>query len=619
MSGICGWIGFDAEAPVKSATLSRMVGTLRIAPEGTAVTVQHNGVAGAALGCKADDHGTAEWNGLRAIFQGHLRWREQDDQDLARKLGDARALLESYSRLGPAFLQRLQGPFALAILDDSRDRALLAVDRLGIRPLFYSQRRGTLVFASNARAINRHPAADASLSPQALFDYLYFHMVPGPRSIYAAQQKLLPGQYLLFENGEVRTDFYWQPRFEENTSLSTGQLRENFLHSLENAVLRASAGGEIGAFLSGGTDSSTVAGLLRKVSGRAVDTYSIGFEAEGFDETEYARIAARHFDTQAHEYYLTPQDVVDAISKIAAAYDEPFGNASAVPAYYCAKLARADGLDTLLAGDGGDELFAGNARYAKQKIFESYQVLPSVLRGSILEPLVFNHRLDAFPLVGKARSYIEQANTPLPDRLEAYNFLNRFPLEELFTVDFLNQVERDDPLNQLRATYRRADADSSLNRMLFLDWKFTLADNDLRKVNRMCELAGVEARYPLLDEELVDFSTQLPSSLKLRGQHLRYFFKDALKDFLPPEILQKSKHGFGLPFGLWLGSYGPLEELAHDSLQGLGKRGHVQPAFLDKLLILHREHPNYYGVMIWVLMMLEQWLRTEENFRSAAE
>jgi asparagine synthase (glutamine-hydrolysing) len=366
------------------------------------------------------------------------------------------------------------------------------------------------------------------------------------------------------------------------------------------------------AFLSGGTDSSTVSGLLTQVLGKPAETYSIGFGAEGFDETEYARIASRHFGTHHHEYYVTPDDVVKAIPIIAAAYDEPFGNASAVPTYLCAKRAREDGIDVMLAGDGGDEVFGGNARYAKQKIFEIYGRIPELLRHTVIEPLAFGAPgLSALMPFRKLQSYINQAKIPLPDRLESYNFLHLNPLASIFDPDFLGQIDEDACLAVMREPYARTDARSPINRMMHLDLKQTLADNDLRKVNRMCELAGVEVRYPLLDEEVMAFSAQLPENWKVKGLQLRYFFKEALRDFLPPEIIAKSKHGFGLPFGLWMEHHKPLQDMAYDSLQAFRSRGYVQPAYIDNLIDQHRSgHASYYGVMIWVIMMLEQWLAT---------
>ena len=295
-------------------------------------------------------------------------------------------------------------------------------------------------------------------------------------------------------------------------------------------------------------------------------TYSIGFGADGFDEMEYARLAARRFGASAHEYYLKPDDILEAIPLIASTYDEPFANDSAVPTYFCAKQAARDGVKIMLAGDGGDEIFGGNERYAKQMVFEHYGRLPVFLRNHLIEPAVNSiPGGDSLLPVRKLRSYIRQASIPLPERMESYNFIYRQPLNEMFEPEFLASVNPEIPKEMLRDAYFRADSEHPINRMLHLDLKFTLADNDLRKVSGMCEAAGIEVRYPLLNEALVNFSGRLPISYKIRGQRLRWFFKEALKDFLPREIITKTKHGFGLPFGVWALSHPPLRELVDDT------------------------------------------------------
>jgi asparagine synthase (glutamine-hydrolysing) len=233
------------------------------------------------------------------------------------------------------------------------------------------------------------------------------------------------------------------------------------------------------------------------------------------------------------------------------------------------------------------------------------------LRKGVLEPAVFGMPGgQRVPLVRKARSYIEQASVPMPARTETYNLLDRYGHGEVFTREFLATVDPGQPLSRLNETYRQAHAQSLINQMLALDLKFTLADNDLPKVVKACELAGMEAAFPFLNNEMVAFSAGLAPELKLKGTKLRYFFKEALRDFLPDEIITKQKHGFGLPFGVWLQNHKPLQELAADSLNGLKSRNIVRAEFIDKLLGQHLdEHAGYHGTMVWVMMMLEQWFR----------
>jgi len=313
--------------------------------------------------------------------------------------------------------------------------------------------------------------------------------------------------------------------------------------------------------------------------------------------------------------------VADAVTLIPSAYDEPFGNASAVPTYYCARLAKEDGRSVLLAGDGGDEIFGGNERYAKQKLFENYWHVPSLLRRGLIEPaLLGGSWMDRIAVLRKARSYVRQARVPLPDRLETYNFLERQALSEIFEPEFLATVDPNQPRDIAREVFGRTMSQAAVNRMMHLDLKDTLADNDLRKVNVMCELAGMQVRYPLIDDDLVAFSGRLSPAQKVKGLRLRHFFKESLKDFLPPETISKSKHGFGLPFGVWMKRDNALREITIESLRSFKKRGYVRPSYMDDLLRLHEStHADYYGVMIWIVMMLERWLATLEQPTGAGD
>jgi asparagine synthase (glutamine-hydrolysing) len=595
---LCGWLGTGA--PDAAALLAQMGATRPLVCEPQAALAAQSPFARLFTHCEGN---------LAVALLGRPRIAEGTPAAGPRPQDVAATVAALYRQRGTAMLQGLRGPFALALLDTAEKTLLLAVDRMGIEPMGFALVEDGIVFGRSLQAVTAHPKVGRRLAPQGLFDYLYAHMVPSPDSIYQGVQKLLPAQYLLWRAGRVEQGFYWQPRFgdDEKTEAFT-PLAQTLQALLEESVKTALGEDRAGAFLSGGLDSSTVSGMLARLTGRA-ETFSIGFAAEGYDEMEYARLAVRHFGLSAHEYYVTPADVVAAIPLIARAYDEPFGNASAVPTYYCALRAREAGLPVLLAGDGGDEIFGGNARYAKQMVFELYQGLPRPLRAGVLEPLA--QRLpEGIALLRKLKSYVAQARVPLPDRLETYNFLHRDPIAEIFDPDFLRRVDAERPLAIQREVYFRTPARHPIDRMLYLDWKQTLADNDLRKVGRMTELAGVEVRYPMLDERLVDFAARLPPAYKVRGQTLRWFFKEALRDFLPAGIIAKPKHGFGLPFGVWMREDPELHALALASLRAFRARGILREAYLDRLIAAHEsEHAGYYGVMIWVVMMLEQWLQ----------
>lgn len=610
MSGLLGWIDRVADLDAAEA-LGYMAQAAHVE---TALNIGAASSPTALAAWQTHDPVSVHSAGsIIASIVGQARWDIPELQRQAEQTGFAASIIEAYRTYGLSFLEHLHGPFALALVDTRVQVAMLAIDRMGIQPLAFAKTENGIVFASDARAVGAHPDVDNALSPQGLFNYMYFHMVPSPGSIFTGVEKLLPGECAVWNHGLLERKFYWRLSYrDDGGGDNTLKKSDRLKLLLSEAVSTAADSPQVGTFLSGGTDSSTVAGFLTQSFGRAIDTFSIGFDADGYDEMEYARLASLHFGTRPHEYYLTPADVVAAIPKIAAAYDEPFGNASAIPAYYCARLAHDAGINVMLAGDGGDEIFGGNARYAKQKVFELYWQLPAWARQNLIEPL--SGALPEVGLLRKAKSYVAQARIPLPDRLETYNFLRREPLNQILTPDFLAKVQTGQPEALLREVYDRTESHSFINRMLHLDLKFTLADNDLRKVSRACELAGVAVRYPLLDEALVAFSAELTPDEKVRGQNLRHFFKQSLNDFLPREIIDKSKHGFGLPFGLWMQTHPELRALANDSLSALRKRGIVQPMYIDRLLDQHRGgHASYYGVMIWVLMMLEQWLQHHQG------
>jgi asparagine synthase (glutamine-hydrolysing) len=614
MSGICGWLGAPSVEENGEAIIGDMRRALRDREhEAPGPILQAASALAAESGIRpalAEQH-----DGLLCAVEGYLRWRDPALAATAEQRGTAAALAQAFRDRGARCLEAMSGPFAIAILDTESTSGLIAVDRLGTRTLCYAHPQGRLVFGSTATSVIAHPAVARDLSRQAIFDYLYCHVIPSPGTIYGAVQKLQPGECATFRNGRVEAKFYWHLEYRDQATEKIDALEERLRTTLQTVVGRnVDAQSRVGAFLSGGTDSSTVTAMLTRLTGGPADTYSLGFAWEGFDEMKYARITARHLGARAHEYYVTPQDIVDAIPVITRAYDEPFGNDSAAPTYICARMARTDGIDVLLAGDGGDEIFGGNTRYAKQKVFEAYGAIPGALRRGLIEPLAFAlPGRDRIPPLRKLESYIRQASVPLPDRLETYNFLNRSPLADIFEPDFLAAVDPTAPLKMLREAYQCTRSSSPINRMMHLDLKITLADNDLRKVSRMCDMAGVEVRYPMLDDDLVELSGEIPAALKVKGLKLRYFFKRALKDVLAPETIAKTKHGFGMPFGPWLKHHRPLADLVHGSLDAFRRRGILKPAYIDAVRRSHySDHATYFGIMIWVIAMLECWLAERE-------
>jgi asparagine synthase (glutamine-hydrolysing) len=542
------------------------------------------------------------------LATGQPSFGDAELDHLARSAGALTAWQAAARRPGglERALQRTSGRFAVALVTPGT--TWLAVDRFATRPLCYRQIGDRLHFGARADELAALEPA-APIDPQALYDYLYHHVIPSPRTAFAGVYRLPAGHLATFAEGAVRVRPYWTPAFETPSQAPFETLAAEFRSLLELAVRDSLDGSKPACFLSGGTDSSTVAGMVARAAGR-VATYSIGFDAQGYDEMQYARIAARHFGSEHHEYYVTPQDVHDLLPAVAAHHDQPFGNSSALPAYCCARMARDDGVARLLAGDGGDELFGGNARYAKQRIFDAYGHVPAALRRGVLEPLLAGRGASHIAPLRKAASYVQQARAPMPDRLEMYNLLLRVGAEQILDPALLRAVDAAEPLKLQREVWRAADAHSTIDRTLAFDWRYTLAEADLPKVRGSVEMAGMQTAFPMLDDRLLAFSMRLPPHYKLRGLKLRWFFKEALRGFLPEEILRKRKQGFGLPFGVWAVGHEGLRALAADAMRSLAQRRVVRAEFVEQLLQrLLPSHPGYYGELVWILTSLELWLR----------
>jgi asparagine synthase (glutamine-hydrolysing) len=525
----------------------------------------------------------------------------------------AQLLAHLYALRGLEFVNDLDGAFAVAVWDEKARRLSLAIDRLGVKGLYWRQDGDQLRFASRASALcaDRDQPPDVDLA--ALMQYLLLSVVPAPRTIFRGMEKLCPGSVLIYESGQIRRRRYWDLEYPEDEQHDERYWAQEVREGIRSAVHRHLEGcdpARTGAYLSGGTDSSSVVAFMNECT-FPVNTFSVFFAESFYSEIGFARAVAEHFGTRCFERLLTAHDAVEVIPKLIQYYDEPFANSSAIGAYYCARLAGEHGIETLLAGDGGDELFAGNEHYAFDKRFALYQSVPSWLRRGFIEPLARCLPSVKGPL-SLPRRYLRRARIANPRRVRSYNIFLTMNPEEIFDPGFLSQVPPETWMEMIEAHFRGAHARSELNRLLYLDLKVILADNDLRKVAGTAELAGVRVRFPLLDHRLAELSGRIPVALKLKGFQKRYIFKRAMSGILPHCVLKKKKHGFAVPLAFWLLQDRRLDRLVRDVLTDprTRQRGYFCPSFLDQLMQLHRgENPRDYGEAIWHLVALELWHR----------
>jgi asparagine synthase (glutamine-hydrolysing) len=392
LTGLCGWALAKSVLSDDEARSRLSLMTSKLAAAGAEPSSRVSGTAACFVRSWRSETRVDEEAGLITAIDGAPRWEIPKLDKIARAKGHAAAVAAAYRDDGDEFLKSLKGQFSVVVIDVAKRHVLLAVDRMGVGRMYYTRADdGALVFGSTADAVAAHPGVLSTISDQGVFDYLFFYVSPAPATIYREQSKLSAGQVLIADADGVRTEHYWRMPYQEQTSATEDVLAEQLRERLHSAVA-ASVEGEntnrIGAFLSGGLDSSTLVGMLCKQTEKPIKAFTIGFDADGFDEMPYAENAAKHFGATHVSYYLTADDLVDAVPRFATGYDEPFGNSSAVPTYCCARVARDNGVELMIAGDGGDELFAGNERYLHYGIFERYNALPALLRKALVGPAV---------------------------------------------------------------------------------------------------------------------------------------------------------------------------------------------------------------------------------------
>jgi asparagine synthase (glutamine-hydrolysing) len=526
----------------------------------------------------------------------------------------AALLAALYERFGCDFVDRLRGGFSLVLWDRIERRFVAAIDGFGIKRLVYYEDDKVLLVSTRIDAIRRAGAGGLEVNPKAVVNIVNFTSNLGPETIFTGVKRLTPGTRLVATDGQTRVEKYWDMRY----GLEDGSREAALSAQLESLVERSVAAHcrndsfeRLGAFLSGGTDSSTVVGMMTRAAGCPVKAFSIGFEEQRFNELGYAEIAARRFGSKHYTYLVGAEDCYAAVPRIIRSFDEPFGNSSAIPTYFCARLAAENGVDTLLAGDGGDELFGGNERYATDKVFEVYHRVPRLLRRGLIEPVAAVLPFEN-GVVRRARNYIRRANIRGIERMLSYQFLSTHTISDVFEGDFLETLGNYSPLEIPALHYRSAAARDHLDRLLYVDMKITLADNDLPKVTCMSELAGLQTRFPLLDRPVAEFSGRVPPRWKVKGFNKRYLFKKAFRELLPPEIIQKKKHGFGIPVANWMRTDGRMRELLHDTLRSERAfgRGYFRRQFVEDLFRKHQsDDSTYYGDSLWTLLAMELWHR----------
>jgi asparagine synthase (glutamine-hydrolysing) len=522
---------------------------------------------------------------------------------------DTETIVHAYEEYGAACVDHLRGMFAFAIWN-ARDRELfVARDRVGKKPLYYTVTPGgAFIFGSELKSLREHPEFRGEIDVEALDAYLTFGYVPDLLTIFRGVHKLPPGHHLTFKAGVVDVQQYWDfPYLQPQAQPARNETEclEELRALLDEAVrIRMVADVPLGAFLSGGVDSSSVVGLMARHSDRPVKTFSIGFHEDSYNELKYARLAANKFGTEHHEFIVTP-DICDVVDELVWHFDEPFADSSAIPTYMVSKLAR-EHVKVVLSGDGGDELFGGYTRYALDRQRSGFAHLPRILREGVMQPLGRH-----LPHGAWGRNYVHNvALEPIDRYLEDISIFTRLNKPSLYTNDFLRQLGQCDARSAFRDYAGRSRADDPLDPLLYLDSKTYLPGDILTKVDRMSMAVSLEARVPLLDHKLIEFvCTRIPASMKMKGLETKHIFKQAVRDLAPAEILDRPKQGFGVPIKQWINQQ--LRDRVRETLteSRTRQRGITQPRYVKLLLDEHERGRRDHSSELWALFMLELWHR----------
>jgi asparagine synthase (glutamine-hydrolysing) len=535
-----------------------------------------------------------------------------------RTRSDTEVIVHAWEEWGPACVDRLRGMFGFAIWDKRQQTLFLARDRLGEKPIYYSELPdGTFIFGSELKSLLTHPAATRRLDPHAIEDYFAYGYVPDPKSIYQGIRKLPPGHTMTLRRGApvAAPHAYWDVAFRTQAPRDEREIVEELSARLRDAVdMRMVADVPVGAFLSGGVDSSGVVALMAGLSREPVNTCSISFGQKEYDESRYAQAVATRYKTRHHVRQVTEDDF-ELVDRLAQFYDEPFADSSAMPTYRVCQLAR-ERVTVALSGDGGDEVFAGYRRYR----WHHYEEL---VRGAIPAAL----RRPLFGFLGSVYPKADWAPRPLRakstlqaiarDSVDAYFRSVGLATDEmrsrLFSASFSRQLQGYNAREVLEGHMRDAPADDHLAQIQYADLKTYLSGDILVKVDRASMANSLEVRVPILDHELIEWAAGLPLALKLKGGEGKYVFKKALEPLVPHELLYRPKMGFSIPLARWF--RGPLRQRLRDALSGptLGDAGVFDMGYLTTLVDQHQAGIRDHSAALWSLLMFESFLRQVHN------
>ncbi len=562
------------------------------------------------------------------VFNGEIYNFKELREDLIRRghtlrTGtDTEVIVHLYEDEGERCVEQLRGMFSFALWDKRERKLFMARDRVGVKPLHYCLAGETLVFGSEIKSILQHPDVTREVNLEAISDFLTFGYVPDPASAFRGIHKLLPGHTLTFKDGRLSTRRYWDFEYDQNGA--SGPVREESYYTerireliAESIRLRLISDVPLGAFLSGGIDSSTVVAMMAREMDRPVKTFSIGFTDSSFDELHYARITARHFNTEHHEFIVTP-DVCKIVEEIIWHHDEPFADVSSIPTYIVSKMAR-EHVTVVLSGDGGDELFGGYDRYLIDNKRERFNRIPGFLRRNLML-----RASRALPRAAYGKNFLRNAALDSDARyVDSISYFDEDAKQSLLSPEVRRWLVGRDSSNEFRRLLAVPRSSERLDHLLYLDSKTYLPGDILTKVDRMSMAHSIEAREPLLDHKLIEFVQTIPASLKLRGPVGKHILKAAVRGLIPDEIIDRPKQGFGVPIKRWFNN--ELRELLYDTLTDSRtlQRGYFNQKAVAEILDEHLRRRRDNSTHLWGLLTLELWHRAfidrcpESNFEGA--